>query len=157
MTAPAAGDQSQAEYDLAGDRSQLVAEGDAAAQARDYDRAMERYLLATFYDLLGEHRPVYGDLGQQMGYAFDQRFAFAQPHVLRRIAVCANALGMDLVVVQLRFMDLASLETRALADLHPPLSPEEAWARIEERLRTWLAIEVGLRGTSRTSKSPESR
>jgi hypothetical protein len=153
MTAPAPEDLLQVGHDFVAYRRRLVLEGDAAAEAHDYDRAVELYLLATFYDLMGEHRPIFDDLGQKIGYAFDQRFAFAQPSVLRRVATCANALGMDLLVIQLRFVDLASIETKAIAHLRPPLSPEQAWTKIEERLRMWLAIDAGLRGSSRRNES----
>ena len=148
MIAPVPEDLLQVGHDLAADRRRLVLEGDATAETHDYERAVKLYLLGTFYDLMGEHRPVFDDLGQKIGYAFDQRFAFAQPSVLRRVATCANALGIDLLVIQLRFVDLASIETKAIAHLRPPLSPEQAWTKIEERLRMWLAVDAGLRGSS---------
>jgi hypothetical protein len=145
MTVSSPDDPVQVGRELSERRSQLVAEGNAAAQAHDYDRAIERYLLTTFYDTLGPYRPMFDHTGRTTGYAFDQRFAFVGTGVLHRIAKCANAGDVDFFEIQMRFMDLAAVESTAIAHLRPPLSPEEAWARIEEGLRKWLANDARLR------------
>src|SRR5688572_9836981 len=142
MTVPAPDDPQQVQVDLSQRRNRLLLEGDAAAQEQDYDRAIERYLVAALYDALGPYRPVFDNMCRKTGHAFDQRFAFVAPNVLRRIAKCANAGEVELFVIQLRFIDLAAVESQAIAHLHPPLSPEQAWSKIEERLRNWLTTDA---------------
>jgi hypothetical protein len=129
-------------------RNHLLAQGDEAAQVRDYDRAIERYLLTTFYDSLGRYRPVFDNTCRKTGFAFDPRLAVIAPSVLHRIAKCANAGDVELFVIQLRFIDLAITESEAIAHLRPLLSPEQAWAMIEERLRKWLATDARVRARS---------
>ena len=142
-------DPFQVARDLAERRNLLLAEGDAAAQAREYDRAIERYLLAALYDAMGLYHSVFDGMCRKVGYAFDQRFAFVAPSVLHRVAKCANAADVDLFVIQMRFIDLATVESEAIAHLRPPLSPEQAWAKIEERLRNWLATNARVRASDR--------
>ncbi len=111
------------DYWLSKARIAALAEADALVKARNYVAALDLHLRIVAYDGLGQMTL------NDMEWRWDQRFAQQAHGILKSIAKSANYLRLSRSDLEARYFMEANGVLASAADLTPPYTADEIWAK----------------------------